>query len=115
MAYDEGLAQRVRELLEEKPDFLEKKMFGGVCFLLNGNMVCGIINEDLIVRVGPEKYESSLKLRHVRKFDITGKAMKGWVMVSYEGHESDKNLLNWIRQGVSYVQSLPEKSGKRIN
>jgi hypothetical protein len=109
MAYDEGLAQRVRELLEERPEFNEKKMFGGVCCLLNGNMACGILNDDLIVRVGPEKYEDSLKLPHTRKFDITGKPMKGWVMVSYKGHESDEDLFEWVQRGVNYAFSLPPK------
>lgn len=109
MAYDEGLAQRVRELLEEKPGFVEKKMFGGICFLLRGNMACGIINEDLIVRVGSEKYEASLKLPHTREFNITGKPMKGWVMVSWEGHETDKDLFKWIQQGAHYALSLPSK------
>ena len=109
MAYDEGLAQRVRELLEEKPGYNEKKMFGGVCYLLNGNMACGILKEDLIVRIGPEKYENSLKSPHTRKFDVTGKTMKGWVMVSYEGHESDKDLFEWVQRGVNYALSLPPK------
>ncbi len=109
MAYDEGLAQRVRELLEEKPEFNEKKMFGGVCYLLNGNMACGILNDDLIVRVGPEKYEDFLKLPHTRKFDITGKPMRGWVMVSHEGHESDEDLFEWVQRGVNYAFSLPLK------
>lgn len=109
MAYDKGLAQRVRELLEEKPGFIEKKMFGGVCFLLNGNMSCGILNDDLIVRVGTEKYDRLLKSPHVRKFDITGRPMKGWVMVSCEGYESDKDLAGWIRQGMQYALSLPPK------
>ncbi|HVO68273.1 MAG TPA: TfoX/Sxy family protein [Syntrophales bacterium] len=109
MAYDEGLAQRVRELLEEKPGYAEKKMFGGLCFLLRGNMVCGIINEDLIVRVGVERYEASLKLPHTRKFDITGKPMKGWVMVSSQGYETDEDLFKWIQQGLHYVLSLPPK------
>ena len=109
MAYDEGLAQRVRELLDEKPGFVEKKMFGGICFLLRGNMACGIINEDLIVRVGSERYEASLKLPHTRKFDITGKPMKGWVMVSSEGYETDEDLFKWIQQGLHYTLSLPPK------
>ena len=89
MAYDEGLAHLVREILEEMPDFEEKKMFGGLCFLLHGNMDCGILNNDLIVRVGPEHYEDSLKLPDTRKFDITGKPMKGWVMVSGDGCDSE--------------------------
>ena len=109
MAYDEGLAQRVRELLEEKPGFVEKKMFVGICFLLRGNMACGIINEDLIVRVGSERYEASLKLPHTRKFDITGKPMKGWVMVSSDGYETDEDLFKWIQQGLHYALSLPPK------
>jgi hypothetical protein len=109
MAYDKGLAQRVRELLEEKPGFVEKKMFGGICFLLRGNMACGIINEDFIVRVGSERCEASLKLPHTRKFDITGKPMKGWVMVSSEGYEADEDLFEWTQQGVLYALSLPPK------
>jgi hypothetical protein len=109
MAYDEGLAQRVREILEEEIGYNEKKMFGGVCYLLSGNMACGIINEDLIVRVGPEKYEASLTRPNTRKFDLTGKAMKGWVMVSPEGHESDEDLSDWLQQGVNYALSLPPK------
>ena len=112
MAYDEGLAQRVRELLEKKPEFNEKKMFGGICCLLNGNMACGILNEDLIVRVGPEKYEDLIELPHTRKFDITGKPMKGWIMVSYEGHESDKDLFGWVQRGINYALSLPPKKEK---
>jgi TfoX/Sxy family transcriptional regulator of competence genes len=109
MAYDEGLAQRIVELLEEKPGFTEKKMFGGICFLLSGNMACGIINEDLIVRVGSERYEASLKLPHTRKLDITGKPMKGWVMVSWKGYETDEDLSKWIQQGLHYALSLPPK------
>ena len=109
MAFDEGLAQRVREALEEKQGFEEKKMFGGICFLLQGNMACGVLKEDLIVRIGPEKYEESLKLPHTRKFDFTGKAMKGWVVVSQEGHESDIILYEWIQKGADYALSLPPK------
>jgi TfoX/Sxy family transcriptional regulator of competence genes len=109
MAYDEGLAQRIREILEELPEFDEKKMFGGICFLLNGNMACGIIKDDLIVRVGPEKYEDCLKSPNTRKFDITGKPMKGWVTVSCEGYESDRNLTRWVMRGADFALSLPPK------
>ena len=109
MAYDEGLAQRVTELLEEKAGFNEKKMFGGICYLLFGNMVCGVLNEDIIVRVGLETYEDSLKSSHTRKFDMTGRPMKGWVMVSPEGHESDGDLEAWVKKGVSFALSLPPK------
>jgi TfoX/Sxy family transcriptional regulator of competence genes len=107
MAYDEGLAQRVREVLEEQPGFDEKKMFGGICFLLQGTMACGILNDEIIVRVGTEYYEDLMKLPHARKFDFTGRPMKGWVMVSYEGLESDDDLREWVHRGVDYALSLP--------
>jgi len=109
MAYDEGLAQRVRELLEEEPGFDEKRMFGGIGFLIYGNMACGIIGDDLIVRVGKENYEDLLQLPHLRKFDLTGRPMRGWVMVSPEGCESDEDLSEWIERGVDLVLSLPPK------
>jgi TfoX/Sxy family transcriptional regulator of competence genes len=111
MPYDEGLAQRVRELLEEEPGFDEKKMFGGICFLLFGNMVCGIINDDLIVRVGVDVYEEALKLAQTKKFDLTGRPMRGWVMVLSPGLESDENLSQWVQKAVTYVRSLPSKQG----
>jgi TfoX/Sxy family transcriptional regulator of competence genes len=109
MAYDKGLAQRVREILEEEHGFNEKKMFGGICILFNGNMAFGILKDDIIVRVGPDIYLESLKQAHVREFDITGRPMKGWVMVSYEGYESDKDLIEWVYKGVEYARSLPPK------
>jgi TfoX/Sxy family transcriptional regulator of competence genes len=111
MPYDEGLAQRVRELLEEEPGFDEKKMFGGICFLLFGNMVCGIINDDLIVRVGVDVYEEALKLAQTKKFDLTGRPMRGWVMVLSPSLESDENLSQWVQKAVTYVRSLPSKQG----
>lgn len=109
MAYDEGLAQRVREILEEKPGYNEKKMFGGICFLLHGNMACGILDYDIIIRVGPEQYEKSLKLPYTRIFDFTGRPMKGWIMVSQKGHDSDDDLFGWVQKGVNYALSLPPK------
>ena len=109
MTYNEGLAQRVRVVLEGKSGLEEKKMFGGVCFILSGNMACGILNERLIVRVGPEKYENALKQPHTGKFDITGKPMKGWVMVSPEGYNTDERLSYWIELGVAFALTLPVK------
>ena len=109
MAYDEGLAQRVRVVLEGKSGLEEKKMFGGVCFILSGNMACGILNERLIVRVGPERYENALKQPNTGKFDITGKPMKGWVMVSPEEYNTDDRLSYWIEQGVAFALTLPAK------
>ncbi len=109
MPYDKGLAQRVRELLEDEPDFDEKKMFGGICFLLFGNMVCGIINGDLIVRIGANNYAEALKLPGTKKFDLAGKPMKGWVMVLSKVLESDEILSEWVQKAVTFVQSLPPK------
>jgi len=109
MAYDELLAQRLSEALDEQPNVEDKKMFGGVGYLVNGNMVCGVLNEDLIVRVGPEGYEEALGEEHVREFDITGRAMRGWVMVGPEGHASDDDLTRWVSLGLDFALSLPPK------
>lgn len=109
MGYDEGLAQRVRELFEEHPGFVEKKMFGGLCFLLHGNMASGILKDELIARVGPNNYEAALKKPHTKKFDITGRPMTGWVVVKSEGLESDDDLAAWVQMGMDFALSLPVK------
>ncbi len=109
MAYDKGLAQRIGEILEEEPGFDEKKMFGGLCFLLFGNMLCGIIGEDLIVRVGADNYAQMLKIPHTKKFDLTGRPMKGWVMVLSPALDSDKVLNDWLQLAISFVRTLPPK------
>lgn len=109
MAFDEGLAQRVREALEEHPGLDEKKMFGGLSFLLNGNMACGVIGEDLIVRVGPHGYEEALREAHTRAFDFTGRPMSGWVVVAPEGVAEDDRLEQWVLRGVSFASTLPAK------
>lgn len=84
-------------------------MFGGICFLLYGNMACGIIKDDLIVRVGPVAYDHALRQPAVRPFDLTGRAMSGWVMVGPEGCESDEELSGWVEQGASFASTLPTK------
>ena len=109
MAYDMGLAERVREILEDEPGFDEKKMFGGLCFLLFGNMVCGIIKDDLIVRVGADKYEAMLLVPHTRKFEITGRPLTGWVMVLGRALDDDDDLGDWLQRAVSFVRTLPPK------
>ena len=113
MAYDEKLAQRVGDILANKQDVQAKKMFGGVCYLIQGNMACGILNDEVIVRVGKEAYEHSLKLNHTRKFDITGRAMTGWVMVAPAGHQTQKDLSAWIQKGIDFVSTLPPKDSKK--
>jgi hypothetical protein len=109
MAYDEGLAQRVREALGDLPDLVEKKMFGGVGFMVRGNMACGVNKDRLIVRVGSERHEEALARPHTGPFDITGRPMKGWVMVAPDGYESDEVLRDWVQQGVDFSLTLPAK------
>ena len=92
MAYDEGLAQRVRETLDDLSGLVEKKMFGGVGYMLHGNMACGVHKDKLIVRVGPEGYDEATSRPHTAPFDITGRAMKGWVMVEAAGYKNDDQL-----------------------
>lgn len=109
MAYDEGLAHRIREILHEQPGLVEKKMFGGVGFMLHGNMACGVNKENLIVRIGPDKYEVAMTGPNTRPFDLTGRPMTGWVIVEPDGFESDAALKHWVQQGVDFALSLPPK------
>jgi TfoX/Sxy family transcriptional regulator of competence genes len=109
MAYDEGLAQRIRDTLQELPGLVEKKMFGGIGYMVHGNMACGVNQDTLIVRVGPEHYEDALTHPHTKVFDMTGRPMKGWVVVAPEGIETDKELEQWVQQGVNFALSLPAK------
>lgn len=108
MAYDEGLAQRVREA-SDRPDLAEKKMFGGLCFLVGGNMACGIVGDELMVRVGPDAYDACLALPHVREMDFTGRALRGMVYVSADGLASDAELAAWVARGTAFAASLPPK------
>jgi TfoX/Sxy family transcriptional regulator of competence genes len=109
MAYDEVLAQRIRDVLEGTSDLVEKKMFGGVGFMIQGNMACGVNKEDLIVRVGPDGYEQALNQPHTRVFDMNGRPMKGWITVSAEGYEDQQKLTEWLNKGVDFARSLPAK------
>jgi TfoX/Sxy family transcriptional regulator of competence genes len=109
MPYDEMLALRIRAVLGSLPDLDEKKMFGGVGFLLNGNMACRVHKNDLIVRVGPAGYEQALSRPHTRSFDMTGRPMAGWIMVAPQGCEAEHDLKTWIKQGLEFASSLPEK------
>ena len=109
MAYDEGLAQRIQEMLDEQPNLVAKKMFGGVGFMVQGNMACGVHKDMLIVRVGPEAYEETMQYPHTLPFDMTGRAMKGWVMVEPGGFESDADLKQWVQSGLEFTLTLPPK------
>jgi hypothetical protein len=109
MAYDEKLAGRVRKLLAKRKAIAEKKMFGGVAFLLNGNMCCGLHGEELIVRLDPEETDQALASPHTRIFDMTGRPMKGWILVEPAGLAKKDALAKWVGVGVDYAASLPAK------
>jgi TfoX/Sxy family transcriptional regulator of competence genes len=109
MAYDEALAQRIREALPGVPGLTEKKMFGGIAFLVDGNMACGVSKDSLMVRINPDATADVLAQPNVRVFDMTGRPMKGWVLVEPAGIQEEDDLKHWIDQGVAYVQSLPPK------
>ena len=107
MPFDEGLAQRVRELLAEQAGLSEKRMFGGLAFLLEGNMCVGIVKDELMVRVGPDAYGDLVRQPSAREMDFTGKPMKGLVFVEPEGLESDADLRRWVGHGLAYASALP--------
>ena len=109
MAYDEGLAERIRGLLEDHGTVSERRMFGGLAFLIRGHMTVGIVKEELMVRVGPETYPQVLREPHARAMDFTGRPMKGFVFVSAQGLDSDADLERWVERGVGYAASLPTK------
>ena len=110
MAYDQKLAERIRAEVKGLP-VIEKKMFGGVGYMLNGNMACGILSGDLIVRVKLEEYEKLLKRAHVKIFTMKNgpRPMKGWVMVEPDGYKTAKQLSQWIKMGVEFAAALPPK------
>ncbi len=109
MAYDETLAKRLRDALDGAGHISEKKMFGGIAFMLNGNMCCGITDDLLMARVGPAAYDDALGRPHARPMDFTGRPMKGYVYVESGGIKSDKDLREWVRMCVGFVRTLPEK------
>lgn len=109
MAYNVQLTERIRSVLKGRKGLEEKKMFGGVGFLVNGNMACGVNKDDLILRLGEKEYQKALKSPHARKFDMTGRPMKGWVMVSEPGYASEKSLNTWIEVALTFARSLPPK------
>ena len=114
MAFDEGLAERIRLALQSRDDLtaddvVEKKMFGGLAFMVRGHMTVGINGDELMVRLGPERYEGALARPHAREMDFTGRALRGFVYVSAEGTRGDEDLRRWIGEGVEFVKELPPK------
>ena len=109
MAYDELLGIRIRSAVGPLPGLEEKKMFGGVGFLVNGNMACGVHKDGLIVRVGPDKYAEALARPHTRVFDMTGRPMTGWILVDPPGCATESALKAWLELGLAYAMALPGK------
>ena len=109
MAYNEELERRIKKIVSRWKGTDNKKMFGGICHLLNGNMFCGVHKDFLILRLGRERSEEALKLTYTRPFDITGKKMNGWVMLNSDGYKSDDELKSWLVEAKKFVQTLPKK------
>ena len=109
MAYDELLGVRIRAVLGPLPVLEEKKMFGGIGFLVNGNMACGVHKDGLIARVGPVKHAWALAQPHTRPFDMTGRPMSGWIVVDPPGYTMDSALQAWLDLGLAFALSLPDK------
>lgn len=112
MSYDETLAVKIRAQLRNRTDVQEKKMFGGLCFMVSNHMCCGIVGDKLMARVGPGDYAKCLAMKHADEMDFTGKAMKGMVYVSPQGIASEADLAKWIGMCLAFVESLPAKKSK---
>ena len=109
MPYSESLASRIRDVLAGRHGITERKMFGGIAFMLHGNMCVGVWNTSMIARLGREQAAAALEAPHVVEFDITGRPMKGWVVIEAEGIDTDKQLHGWIEGAVEFVGTLPRK------
>jgi len=109
MVFSESLAERIRQVLGRQRGLVERKMFGGVGFLLHGNLCVGIWKLSLIARLGAERAHVAFREPHVAEFDITGRPMRGWVMIEPAGIETDEQLSGWIKQSLEFVETLPRK------
>ena len=109
MAYNEELDERIKKVVARWKNTNSKKMFGGVCHLINGNMFCGVHKDSLILRLGEETATEAMTAAHVRPFDITGKPMKGWVMVDEKGYNTKQDLKAWLEKAKKFAGTLPAK------
>ena len=109
MPFSQSLADRLRQAFGPGRGLVEKKMFGGLCFMLEGHMLVGIWKASLIVRVGPDQAAEALKQEHVREFDLTRRPMTGWVLVDPDGLDTDEQLNAWIEKAMRFVETLPRK------
>ncbi|HET6349129.1 MAG TPA: TfoX/Sxy family protein [Candidatus Krumholzibacteria bacterium] len=109
MTFNEVTAMQIRSAMQNTPGLSERHMFGGVAFMLEGNMCCGVIEDNLVVRVGPDAYEGALREPHTRPMDFTGHPLRGFVYVDRDGFNNDVALKQWIERGVNFVRTLPPK------
>ena len=109
MPYDDGLAHRLRETLGDRPGLTERELFGGLGFMVNGHMACGVLDDAMVCRVGPDAYDEALAEPHARPFDFTGRAMRGWVFVDHPGLAADEALEAWVERALGFVGTLPPK------
>lgn len=109
MPYNAAIDERIRAVVGGWRETSSKKMFGGVCHLLRGNMLCGVYKDFMILRLGEEGAAAALRRKYVRVFDITGRPMKGWVMVEGKGFRTEKSLREWLEQSRTFVRTLPPK------
>jgi len=109
LAYDEQVARRMRAALAKHPDVVEKRMFGGLAFLLHGHMCCGVVGDEVMVRVGPAAYDAALSRAHVRPMDFTGRPLRGFVYVEVAGFASSGDLKAWVARAIDFASSLPPK------
>lgn len=112
MTEDDRLAERIASVFKGKRGFTQRKMFGGVCFMLHGNMVCGTVKDKLMARVGAEYHGKAMKFKHVRPMDFTGKPMKGMIYVLPAGIRTQADLEKWIGRAVEFAKTLPKKKAK---
>lgn len=109
MAYAEELAQRIRDFAPRFPTFTEKKMFGGIAFMVNGNMLCGVLGDSMMARIGPDNFAAALAMPHVRAMDYNGRSMRGYVFVASTALASDQALAYWLDRCAQFVLTLPPK------
>jgi TfoX/Sxy family transcriptional regulator of competence genes len=109
MSYDQGLAQRIHDFLVTQPELMEKKMFGGLCYMLQGNMCCGVVGNKLVLRINGPKYDELLEHKHISVVDFTGKPMRGFLYVDPTAIKTQQQLLEWLSHSIDYCLSLPPK------
>ena len=109
VAYDETLAERIRAVLGDDPRLHEQRMFGGLAFMIAGNMCVGVVSDELMVRVGPDAYPDAVALPHAREMDFAGRPMRGFVFVDGAGIAARADLEAWVDRGLAFAESLPAK------